>query len=204
MAVMVRPSKYRTSSYWAGIAWSIVRGVLVAGICFIIIYPLLIKISSSLMTEADLYDLSVKWFPRRLSFQSLARNYQMLYHEMNYGVALINSILLALFVSVLQLISCSVIGYGFARFKYFGSNFVFALVILTLLVPPQMIMVPMFLNFRFLTWQVYCLSRSIFGIDLALCTYIPDRNGHEERIVYLCDAPGIQRPAEEFGGGGFG
>jgi hypothetical protein len=47
MAVMVRPSKYRTSSYWAGIAWSIVRGVLVAGICFIIIYPLLIKISSS-------------------------------------------------------------------------------------------------------------------------------------------------------------
>ena len=204
MAVMVRPSKYRTSSYWAGIAWSIVRGVLVAGICFIIIYPLLIKISSSLMTEADLYDLSVKWFPRRLSFQSLARNYQMLYHEMNYGVALINSILLALFVSVLQLISCSVIGYGFARFKYFGSNFVFALVILTLLVPPQMIMVPMFLNFRF--FDLAGLLPKSFNLwdRFGHFVPIPDRNGHEERIVYLCDAPGIQRPAEEFGGGGFG
>lgn len=144
-----RTSKYRTTSYWASIGWSIARAVLVSGICFLIVHPLLVKISSSLMTEADLYDLSVKWFPRKLSFQSIARNYQMLYHEMNYGVALINSLLLAFLVAFLQLISCSVIGYGFARFKYFGSNFVFALVILTLLVPPQMIMVPLFLNFRF-------------------------------------------------------
>lgn len=101
------------------------------------------------MTETDLYDVTVKWIPRKLSYQRVADNYLILYREMKYGVSLFNSIVLALLVSCLQLISCSVIGYGFARFKYFGSNIVFALVIFTLLVPPQMIMVPLFLNFRF-------------------------------------------------------
>ncbi len=141
--------KYQTSSYWASLGWGLIRTILIAGICFIIIHPILIKLSSSLMTEADMYDLTVKWIPRRLNYQNVVRNYQLLYNEMNYPVALFNSIVLALVVSVLQMISCSVIGYGFARFNFFGKNFFFALVILTLLVPPQMIMVPLFLNFRF-------------------------------------------------------
>lgn len=146
---VARISKYRTSSYWGSAAWSLARAILIIGMCFIIVYPLLIKISSSLMTEADLYDLSVKWFPRRMNFQSIARNYQLLYKEMNYAAALINSLGLAVLVSTLQLVACTVYGYGFARYRYFGSSFVFALVILTLLIPPQMIMVPQFLNFRF-------------------------------------------------------
>ena len=60
-------SKYSTSSYWAATAWSLVRAVLIAGICFIIVYPVLVKFSSSLMTEADLFDVTVRWVPRPLT-----------------------------------------------------------------------------------------------------------------------------------------
>ncbi len=161
-------SKYRTSSYWLSLGWSFIRAVLVAGISFIIIYPLIIKFSSSIMTEADMYDLTVRWFPRNLNVRSIVRNYQLLFNELNYLVALFNSVMLALLVSVLQLISCTVIGYGFARFKFLGSNLLFALVILTLIVPPQMIMVPMFLNFRF--FDIFGLLREPINL---LGTYWP-------------------------------
>lgn len=160
--------KYQTSAYWASLGWSAVRMVLIAGICFIIIYPMLVKLSSSLMTEADMYDLTVKWIPRRLNYQGIAENYQLLYDEMSYPAALLNSLVLAFVVSILQMISCSAIGYGFARFKFFGNNFFFALVILTLLVPPQMMMIPLFLNFRF--FDVFGLIRTPINL---LGTYWP-------------------------------
>ena len=119
------------------------------GLCYIILYPLIVKFASTLMSEQDLFDLTVKWIPKRLNTNSIIRNYQDVYYAMKYPTALMNSVLLALLVSLLQLVSCTLIGYGFARYEYFGSNVVFALVILTLLVPPQMIMIPLFLNFRF-------------------------------------------------------
>lgn len=141
--------KYLTSHYWASVGWSLIRGILVAGICYIIVYPLLIKLSSSLMTEADMYDMVVRWIPRKFNYQSLSQNYSFLYEAMKYPAALLNSVLLASVVAILQVISSTIIGYGFARFNFFGKGLFFTLVILTLLVPPQMNMVPLFLNFRF-------------------------------------------------------
>lgn len=124
---------------------SLFRYILVAGISFVILYPLLVRFSASLMQESDLYDLTVQWIPKS---PSLA-NYRIALDFMEYPQAFVNTFSLAVVVSVAQLLACSFIGYGFARFQYPGSNVVFALVIFTLLVPPQMIMVPLFLNFRF-------------------------------------------------------
>jgi ABC-type glycerol-3-phosphate transport system permease component len=145
----IRRGKYLHRSYWLSLGWSLVRGVLIIGLSFIILYPIIIKISSSLMTERDLFDLTTKWLPRKLDLGSLTRNYRDLWIEMQYPKAFLNTFSLALLVAVLQLVSTTTVGYGFARFPYFGSNFMFAMVIFTLLVPPQMVMIPLFLNFRF-------------------------------------------------------
>ena len=149
LAKVVYPNKFNNLAFWSQLAWSLVRAVLVFGLCFIIVYPLLVKFSASLMSENDLFNLTVKWIPKQLDFQSVARNYRDVYFELRYGKALLNSASLALLVSVLQLASCTVIGYGFARFKFFGSRVLFAFVIITLLIPPQMVMIPLFMNFRF-------------------------------------------------------
>ncbi|HKM17043.1 MAG: carbohydrate ABC transporter permease [Firmicutes bacterium] len=141
--------KFRTSSFWVSTAWSLIRGVLVAGICFIIVYPVLIKISSSLMTEEDLFDLTVRWIPKRFSMKTMLGNYADIYREIDYLHAFANSAALALTVAVLQAASCTLVGYGLARFKFLANNLLFALVIFTLLVPPQMVTIPLFLNFRF-------------------------------------------------------
>ena len=146
---MKRKNKYQTPSYWASKAWDLIHIVLVIGICFIIINPILVKLSSSIMTEQDLFDVTVKWIPKGLDLSTISGNYRTVYEAMSYPVALFNSITLALLVAMIQTAACTMIGYGLARYEFTGRNILFALVIFTLLVPPQMVMIPLFLNFRF-------------------------------------------------------
>jgi len=128
-----------------GYVWSILRILLLSGLAFIILHPLLAMLSHSLMGETDIYDPTVTWVPRNITFF----NYWAAAFAMDYFGALRNSFILTMLVSLTQLLSCTLIGYGFARFKFPFKNLAFALVILTLLVPPQVIMVPLYLNFRF-------------------------------------------------------
>ncbi len=128
-----------------GTIYSFLRAILLLGISYIILLPLLSKFAGSFMSVRDLYDQTVKWIPRNFTLE----HYEMVWRNMNYPVAFKNTFLLTLTVSVLQLASCTVIGYGLARFDFKGKNIIFVLVILTLVVPPQMILTPLYLNFRF-------------------------------------------------------
>lgn len=119
--------------------------IIIIGISYVILLPLLTKISSSLMMEVDLYDRGVKWIPRNITFE----NYRLAWSSMQYPIALMNSLGLAAIVSIAQLVSCTLVGYGFARFDFRGKNLCFGLVVLTLVVPPQVIMTPLYLNFRY-------------------------------------------------------
>lgn len=125
--------------------WSIIRAVLILGISYVILFPIVSKLSSSLMAEQDLYDKTVKWIPRNLTFD----NYVLVWQHMKYIEAFFNSLALALIVSILQLVSCTMIGYGLARFKFAGKRLLTAIVVFMLVVPPQVVTIPLYLNFRF-------------------------------------------------------
>lgn len=127
------------------LVWSFVRAVLIFGICFVILHPLFTKITVSIMSEKDLYDATVQYIPREVTLS----NYLLALQGMDYGWTFLRTLFLSLLVSVLQLISCAMVGYGFARFKFPFKNVIFMLVILCLLVPPQTLMLPIFLHFRF-------------------------------------------------------
>jgi multiple sugar transport system permease protein len=126
-------------------SWSIVRGVIIAGICFLILYPTLVKLSVSFMPEQDIYDVTVRYVPKSPTLE----NYKTVLSAMRYNKAFWNTFKLSTLTSAMQLISCTVIGYGFARFRFKGRGVLFALVILTMIVPPQTLMIPLFLHFRY-------------------------------------------------------
>lgn len=121
------------------------RAVLICGISFIILQPLIIKVSSSFMTVNDLYDQTVKWIPMKITLD----NYISAWEIMDYPVAFKNSLFLTIIVSILQGFSCTLVGYSLARFDFPGRKILFSLVIFTLIIPPHMILIPLFLNFRF-------------------------------------------------------
>lgn len=127
------------------VVFVLLRWLLISGIAYVILYPLLVKLASSFMSRADLYDPAVHWIPKGFTFV----NYAIAIDGMRYWQAFLNSFSLALAVSIFQVASCTVVGYGLARFRFFLNGFLFALVILTLVVPPQVVMIPLYLNFRY-------------------------------------------------------
>jgi len=124
---------------------SIFRAVLLFGLCFLILQPLLNKLSVSFMEERDLYDSTIISIPRHFT----TANYKLVADLIYYWKALFNTAWVSLLSSVLQIVSCTMIGYGFARYKFPFKNALFACVMLTIIIPPQTIMSSLYLHFQF-------------------------------------------------------
>ena len=137
--------------------FSVLRGLLVFGLCFLIVQPLLSKVSISFMTESDLYDSTVINIPREPTLD----NYSLVYELMNYGKSLFNSIWISTIVAILQVMAATLVGYGFARFNFPFKKLLFGLVLLTIIVPPQTILTSLYLSFRY--FDVFGLVTLIRG-----------------------------------------
>ena len=124
---------------------SIARFILLFGLCFLILQPILNKISVSFMTEQDLYNPIVISIPEHFTTE----NYKLAAELMTYSKSLKNSIVISLTIAVLQIFVCTLVGYGFARFEFPFKKFWFACVILVILIPPQTISSSLHLHFKF-------------------------------------------------------
>lgn len=144
------------------IAYKIVRAILLFGLCFLILQPLLNKISISFMEEQDLYDSTINVIPRHFTLS----NYKISMNLLSYWSSLGNTALVSLLVSVLQIISCTLVGYGFARYKFPLKGLWFGMVILVIVVPPTTIQSSLYLNFRY--FDIFGLFKLITGNSLNL------------------------------------
>lgn len=165
---MQRKKKHITVARTERTIWSLVRGIIIIGICFTILKPLILKISVSFMNESDLYDASVKYVAKHFTFN----NYLLALSGMDYVTVLIRTLLLSAGVALVQLIACLLTAYGFARFKFPLKKLLFACVIFTLIVPPQVIMLPLFMNYRF--FDIFGIFKATTGSTVNLIdTYWP-------------------------------
>ncbi|MCL1932018.1 MAG: carbohydrate ABC transporter permease [Treponema sp.] len=121
------------------------RAVLLFGLCFLILQPILDKISVSFMERQDLYDGTVISIPRNVTLG----NYLLVNQLIGYWSSLAQTLLIIIISAVLQIAACTLAGYGFARFKFPLKNFWFMCVMLIIIIPPQTIMSSLYLNFRF-------------------------------------------------------
>lgn len=124
---------------------SIVRFIMLFGLCFLILQPIFNKISVSFMTESDLYNPIVTSIPTQL----YTDNYKLAAKLMNYRVSLKNSIVISVTIAIVQIVVCTLVGYGFARFEFPFKKFWFVCVLLTIIITPQSVSSSLVLHFRF-------------------------------------------------------
>ncbi len=137
--------------------YKLLRAVLLFGLCFLILQPLLNKVSLSFMKERDLYDPTIIVVPRNFTLE----NYKLVNELIDYWTILRNSIGISTLVSLLQVSFATIVGYGFARFSFPFKRFWFACVMLVIIVPPQTIMSSLYLNFRF--FDVFGIKQMLTG-----------------------------------------
>ncbi|MBQ8683536.1 MAG: carbohydrate ABC transporter permease [Clostridia bacterium] len=129
-------------------AYSVFRFLLLFGVGFIILYPILYMFSMAIRPGEQVYDAAVIWIPKTLTADNIIRAAT----EMEYGKSFFVTAGLVLMSTVLQCLSCSLVGYGFAKFKFKGRNLLFALVLFTLVVPAQTITLSLFVNYTQFDW----------------------------------------------------
>ena len=142
-------------------------------------YPVIYMISCTFRESSDMNDPSVMWIPKHFTLDVLKDTIK----AMDFGNTLKNTLFLNVGCSVVQVISCSVTGYGFARFEFKGKNFLFLIVIMMILVPPQIISLPLytqFMNFGIGTFRINL-------IDNMLTMYLPaiTANGLKSGLMIL-------------------
>lgn len=137
--------------------WSLIRSVFIIGFCFVIVYPLLNMISRAFMHPVDLFDNTILWVPKHFTLD----NFNVVNFIMDYGEAFKNSLLMSVVTTILQTAVCMMVGYGFARFDFPFKKTLFALVLLTIIIPPQLIMVSIYLHFRF--FDFFGLIQAVTG-----------------------------------------
>ena len=137
--------KYLTWHFLVTVLWKILRFMLLLGISYVILMPFFTKISSSFMSGDDFVDVTVKLIPK---YPTLA-TYKAIIRSNGYWTALFNTALLSLLCAVVQTMICSMVGYGFAKFKFRGNKLLFAIVILTMIVPHRTVQFSMYMNFRY-------------------------------------------------------
>lgn len=125
--------------------WSFFRFVLIFGLCFIILYPFVVKILAACMSPEDLLDSTVKFVPKNWSSYYWKFAWERLDILKSGGLTL----LISLVSAVIQVATSTMVGYGLARFDFKGKKLAFTMVIIILLVPSQVYSIPQYLNFRY-------------------------------------------------------
>lgn len=126
----------------------ILRYTLLICLSYLILAPILSNIVTAVTHPADLGLSSSIWIPNRFSTQNLHVSYLIL----NFGKTLPATFFYTLAVMALQMVCTLLAGYSFARLRFRGQNILFACVVLTILVPSQVIMLPQYLYFRNFTF----------------------------------------------------
>ena len=146
--------------------WPFFRAVILTVLGFVIMYPLIYMISCAFRDRMDMSDPTVMWIPRHYTLKVIAETID----AMDYWKTLGNTLLLNIGCSLVQVVSCALTGYGFARFRFRGSKLLFGIVIMMILVPSQVISLPLYTQFRYFGIKgVFSLNL----IDSGLTMYLP-------------------------------
>jgi multiple sugar transport system permease protein len=127
------------------------RTALVLGLSYVILGPLIGIVANSFFSNADTYSPIVYLIPQNPTLE----RYELAIMRMNYWEVMRNMMVYVVGLTVIQLLVCSMVGYGFARHDFPGKKILFACVIIMIVMPSHTVMLPL-----------YTFFMDFFGINL--------------------------------------
>ena len=121
---------------------------LAIGLALLFCLPFFWTISSSLKSQSELYTYPPTLLPEDVRWS----NYRLVFTLAPFARFIFNTIVVTGAAMVGQILSASVVAFGFTRFRFPGRDVLFFIVLMTLMLPWQVTIVPTFLLFRSLGW----------------------------------------------------
>ncbi len=112
------------------------------------IFPLFWVLMSSLKTYEDFNQIPMRVFPSALYLG----NYPSAWNNVPFGRYFLNTAIIVSLSVVGELIGASLVGYTFSRLKFWGRNFLFMVLLSTMMLPFWVVVIPRFLLYRDIGW----------------------------------------------------
>lgn len=114
------------------------------------IYPVLWMVASSFKGNNEIFG-TASLIPNKLLYENYIRGWKYI-GTITFTTFFKNSLFYSVVATIGTVVSSAVVAYGFARIKFFGRNFWFVCMLLTLMLPYQVTMIPQFIIFFKLNW----------------------------------------------------
>jgi multiple sugar transport system permease protein len=145
------------------------------------VVPFLWMVVTSLETTAQAFAIPPSFIPNPLELS----NYPQSFTALPFDLAYMNSAIVAVTVTIFQLITCSMAAYAFARIKFPGREIIFFVFLATMMIPFQLTIIPIFLTMKklglldtllalilppalFSAFGVFLLRQFVLGLPLEL------------------------------------
>jgi ABC-type glycerol-3-phosphate transport system permease component len=124
------------------------RYLLLIAVAALMVGPFLWMVSTSMKEQGDIFRYPPRWIPDHFDL----KNYRTIMDVLPIGRMLLNSFTIAVTATIGQLCSCALAAYAFARMRFRGNTLLYFLLLATMMIPPQVTMIPVFLIMKFLGW----------------------------------------------------
>ena len=129
----------------------IVYHICCAILAVIMLYPVIWMVSSSFKESSVVLREAAKILPSKWTIENYINGWKG-FSGISFGTFFKNSLFVSTLATIGAVFSSALIAFGFARIKFFGSKFWFSCMMITLMLPFQVIMVPQFLLYSKLGW----------------------------------------------------
>ena len=133
------------------------RWVVLIGVAYVIVGPVLGIIARSFFSDADNYNTMVYMIPQSPTME----RYEVASKTLNYTSTSLSTILYSVSLMLIQVFMCSMVGYGFARYDFPLKKVLFAFVVVMIVIPTHTIMLPLYMTFA--NFDVFGILSLILG-----------------------------------------
>ncbi|MBO1510182.1 carbohydrate ABC transporter permease [Metabacillus bambusae] len=125
--------------------------VLVGGFALLMLYPVIWLLMSSFKPSEMIFVTAKSLIPDPWILDNFSKGWEGIGGN-SFGVFIKNTVVLVIFTMIGQVISSAFIAFGFARMNFFGKGFWFAIMMVTLMLPYEVVMIPQYIIFSKLGW----------------------------------------------------
>lgn len=122
--------------------------IIVTLIAIFFLFPLAYAVSSSLKSLKDVFSFPMRWIPLEMHLENFIEPFV----KGNFTRYFLNSIFIAVVVTLSSVLFCSLAGYSLTKFRYPGREVVFTLILATAFLPVQITLIPLYILVRNLGW----------------------------------------------------
>lgn len=146
---------------------TILRVLILVGVGYVILSPVIGMVVNSISSDRDMFNPMMFILPEAPTWE----RYSLAIMRLDYLPTMGRDLLYTFTLTILQLMVCSMVGYGFARFDFPLKKLLFGLVVVMIVIPSHTIMLPLYMTFKNL--NPFDIGTKLTGTPGLMGTVIP-------------------------------